>query len=204
MSVLVIVVCFCASVEGWCGECLRALFWQWGNGWGYDNGVIIWCYWTASVRYHHTGHDHHRCTRAHNNGILEHSPRSRWRGWKRLGGTCEAVLLAAVLQLSKLLAMCTGGAAGTWRQLRRRRWEVRQGRIGGRGGNAAQQWWRQLRNYVHQQRCGWVKGNKKASAEELQGAAAEDAALEVAATPLAKAKGGTNGWNGNRASCCKR
>ena len=67
-----------------------------------------------------------------------------------------------------------------------------------------QQWWRQLRNYAHQQRCGWVRGNKGDSAEELQGAAVEDATLEVAATPLAKARGRTNGWNGNKVSCCKR
>ena len=36
------------------------------------------------------------------------------------GETWEATLLAALLQLCKLLALHTGGATGTWRQLRRR------------------------------------------------------------------------------------
>ena len=82
------------------------------------------------------------------------------------GGSLKAMLLALLLQLCKLLAMHSGGATCTWRQLRRRR--VRQGRRGGRGGSAVQQWWRQLRSYAHQRRCGWVRGNKGDSAEELQ------------------------------------
>ena len=50
--------------------------------------------------------------------------------------------------------MHTGGATGTWRQLRgRRRGEVRQPRRGDKGGRAAQQWWRLMRSYIHQQRC---------------------------------------------------
>ena len=58
---------------------------------------------------------------------------------------------------------------------------------------AVQQWWRQLRSHAHQRRCGWVRGGKRGSAEELQGTADEVAALEAAATPLAKARGRTNG-----------
>ena len=86
------------------------------------------------------------------------------------GGSWEAVLLATLSQLSKLLAMCTGGAAGTWKQLRRRR-EVRQDRRGGRGGRAVQQWRRKLRSYVHQQRCGRVANNVEAGVEEPHGEA---------------------------------
>ena len=43
-------------------------------------------------------------------------------------------------------------------------------------------------SHIHQQRYGRAKVSKGSSAKELQGAAAEDAALEVAATPLAKAR----------------
>ena len=117
----------------------------------------------------------------HSSGILEHSPVSRWtEELEEAGGSWEAMLLAALSQLSKLLAMCTEGAAGTWRQLRRRR-KVRQGRRGGRGGRAVQQWWRQLRSYVHQQRCEWMKAKAEAGVEELQGEVAGGAALEAAA-----------------------
>ena len=64
------------------------------------------------------------------------------------GGSWEAMLLAALLQLAKMLTMRAGGAAaGAWR-LMRRRWKAKQGRSGGRGGSAVQQWWRQLRSYV--------------------------------------------------------
>ena len=41
------------------------------------------------------------------------------------GDSWEAMLLATLLQLCKLLAMNTGGATGTCRQLRRRRGKVR-------------------------------------------------------------------------------
>jgi hypothetical protein len=51
-----------------------------------------------------------------------------------------AALLAALWQLSKLLAMHAGGvAAGTGRLLKGGK-EARRGRKGGRGGRAVQQW----------------------------------------------------------------
>ena len=33
--------------------------------------------WTANVRYHHIGHDRHRCTRVHSSGMMEHNSRNR-------------------------------------------------------------------------------------------------------------------------------
>ena len=110
----------------------------------------------------------------------------------------QAMLLVALSQLGKLLAMHTGGAVGILRQLRRRR-KVSQGRIGGRGGRAVQQWWRQLRSYVHQQRCGWTRTKVEAGAEELQGAAAGGAALE-ATVPAIRARRGGRGWSDDRMS----
>ena len=101
-----------------------------------------------------------------------------------------AVLLAVLLQLGRLLAMHAGSiVAGTWKLLRRR-WKTRRGRGGGRGGSAVQQWWRQLRSYVHQQQCGRRQTSVEAGLEEAQGGAASGAALE-AATPLVRARGGT-------------
>jgi len=133
--------------------------------------------------------------------LLARQPGVEVEWLEEAGGSWKAMLLAALLQLGKLLTMHAGGvAAGTWRLLRRR-WKVRQGRRGGRGGNAVQQWWRQLRSYVHQQQCGRMKERKGASAEELQGAAAEGAALEVVAAPVIKARGGARGWSGDRVSC---
>jgi len=50
------------------------------------------------------------------------------------------VLLAALWQLGKLLAMRAGSAAaGAWRLLWRRR-KTGRGSRGGRGGSAMQQW----------------------------------------------------------------
>ena len=113
------------------------------------------------------------------------------------GGSWMAVLLSALWQLGKLLAMHAGNvAAGAWRLLWRR-WKARRG---GRGGSAVQQWWRQLRSNAHQQRCGGRQTSVEAGLEEAQGGDARGAALE-AATPLVRARGGTNGWGGSRTSC---
>ena len=115
------------------------------------------------------------------------------------GGSWKAMLLVALLQLAEMLAMRAGGAAaGAWR-LMWRKVKVRQGRRGGRGGSAVQQWWRQLRSYVHQQRCGIRQMSVEAGLEEVQGGAA-GGVVQVAATPLARARGGTNGLGGSRTS----
>jgi hypothetical protein len=111
-----------------------------------------------------------------------------------------AVLLAALWQLGKLLALHAGSAAaGAWSLLWRRR-KARRGSRGGRGGSAVQQWWRQLRSYVHQQRCGGRQKGEEAELVETHEGGSRGAAQEAAA-PQARARGGTNGWRGNRASC---
>ena len=62
------------------------------------------------------------------------------------GDNWEGTLLATLLQL----ALHTGGATGTWRQLRRRRGKVRQARGGGRGGRAVR----------------WCKGHSQADSAQ--------------------------------------
>ena len=115
------------------------------------------------------------------------------------GGSWEAMLLAALLQLVKMLTLRAGGAAaGAWRHTRRRL-RVSQGRRGGKGGRALQQWWRQLRSYIHQSRSWRRQMSVEAELEEVQGEAGGGVTL-VAATPLVRARGGTNGLGGNRAS----
>jgi hypothetical protein len=133
--------------------------------------------------------------------LLARQPGVEVEWLEEAGDSRKAMLLAALLQLGKLLAMHAGGvAAGTWRLLRRR-WEARRGRRGGKGGSAVQQWWRQLGSYVHQQRCGGRQMSVEAGLGDAQGGDARGATLE-AATPLVRARGGsTNGWGGSRTSC---
>ena len=76
-------------------------------------------------------------------------------------------MLLAATQLQILLAMESGGAASNWRQLRWRR-RIKQGKRGGRGGRYVQQWWRQVRSYAHQQRCGWVKAEAEVGGDVQQ------------------------------------
>ena len=115
------------------------------------------------------------------------------------GDRWEATLLAILLQLCELLAVHAGGATGTWRQLGRRKGKVRQTRRGGNGGRAVQQWWRLMRSYIHQQRCRKQQKEVMAEVEGAQGEAAVGSTKAV--TAAAKARGGTNGWGGNRTSC---
>ena len=71
------------------------------------------------------------------------------------GGSWKAMLLAVLSQLSMLLALRSGGAAGIWRHWKRERRRRRNNVIkGGRGGTAVQQWWMQLCSIAHQDRCG--------------------------------------------------
>ena len=73
---------------------------------------------------------------------------------------------ATLLQLCKLLAMHTGGATGTWGQLRRRRRKVKQAKGGGKRGRAVQEWRRLLRSYLHQQRRRRQQREMEAEVEE--------------------------------------
>ena len=105
----------------------------------------------------------------------------------------ETALLATLLQLCKLLAMHTGGATGTWRQLGRSRGTVRQARGGGKGGRAVQQWWRLPRSYIHQQRCRRQQKWVEPEVEDAHGGNAVGTVEEAVATPV-KPRGGTNVW----------
>ena len=55
-------------------------------------------------------------------------------------------------------------------------------------------------SYIHQQRCRRQQKGVEAEVEEAQGGAAVGATKEAVAA-AAKARGGTNGWGGNRTSC---
>ena len=76
------------------------------------------------------------------------------------GGSWEAMLLAALSQSYVLLAMHSGGAAGTWRHWKRRR-RRRNFSKGGRGSTTIQRWWMQLRSIAHQNRCGYRGKDKR-------------------------------------------
>ena len=165
--------------------------WTGGNSKGYNMSSSI-----GGVSSLGGGNTTARCSNGGGNetntGVVEELEEAQ-DNWK-------TTLLAILLQLCKLLALHTGGATGTWRQLRRRRGKVRQARGGDRGDRAVQQWWRLLRSYIHQQRCRRQQKGLEAKVEEAHGGAAVGATKEAMAA-AAKAGGGTNGWGGNRTSC---
>ena len=90
------------------------------------------------------------------------------------GGSWEAVLLTVLSQLSMLLATRSGGAAGTWRHWKRERRRRRRNVIkGDTEGTSIQQWWLQLCNIVHQDRCGHRGRDKRKDMGNQKGAGLE-------------------------------
>jgi hypothetical protein len=71
------------------------------------------------------------------------------------------------------------------------------------GGRALQQWWRQLRSYIHQQRS-WRRRMGKAAGLEGEQGEAGGGVTQVAATPPPRTGGGANGLGSSRASGWRR